>query len=111
MDELSYANALDQGIEPIHYRTGYLQELGEGHHEGWLDALVWCKRIAGLQALITLDIEVKVAVIGFKKSGRRDVPEYLGFRAFRPGQRIVLVIDTGVRGGLRPTLIAEEETP
>jgi len=35
------------------------------------------------------------------------VPEYLGFRLLAPGQRVTLVIDRGVRGGLRPLVISE----
>lgn len=104
MHELSYKQALEQGIEPIQYRTDALQGLGAGIHRGRLDALVWAKRQPALQALITLDSGPKVQVIGFQRHSRCDFPEYLGFRALIPGQMVDLVIDIGIRGGLRPSI-------
>lgn len=105
MDELSYNAALDLGIEPITYRADWA-ELGEGTHPGRLDALVWTKRKPALQALVTLDMGAKVAVLAFKRHSRPDLPEYLGLRDLVPGQRVNLVLDVGARGALRPTLTA-----
>ena len=107
MNEMSYADALDAGLEPISYRTDAVEALGEGQFGGRLDALVWSKRQPCLMALLTLDTGVRVQVVGFQRHTRRDLPEYLGFRSLTPGQRITLVIDRGVRGGLRPLVIAE----
>lgn len=109
MHELSYSAALDMGIEPISYRSGYLDELGEGAFPGRLDALVWTKRKPALQALVNLDSGEKVMIVAFKKNSRPELGEYLGFRDLTPGQRINLVIDVGARGGLRPMLVAAEE--
>lgn len=106
MNELSYANALDMGLEPISYRSDAVECLGEGQFSGCLDALVWSKRQPCLMALLTLDSGVRVQVVGFQQHTRRDLPEYLGFRLLTPGQRVTLVIDRGVRGGLRPLVVA-----
>lgn len=105
MNELSYEAALHAGIDPIHYRSDRLQSLGPGPHPAQLDALVWAKRQPCLTALVQLDTGVKVAIVGFQQHNRKELPEYLGLRAFTPGQRVLLVIDQGVRGGLRPSLI------
>jgi hypothetical protein len=107
MNEMSYADALDAGLEPISYRTDAVESLGEGRFGGCLDALVWSKRQPCLMALVTLDTGVRVQVVGFQRHTRRGVPEYLGFRLLAPGQRVTLVIDRGVRGGLRPLVISE----
>lgn len=107
MNEISYAAALDAGIEPIAYRSDFLESLGEGHFGGTLDALVWAKRQPCLMALISLDVDVRIQVVGFQKHSRKELPEYLGFRQLTPGQRVVLVVDRGVRGGLRPLVIPE----
>lgn len=107
MNELSYADALDAGLDPISYRSDAVESLGEGQFGGHLDALVWSKRQPCLMALLTLDTGVRVQVVGFQKHTRRDLPEYLGFRLLAPGQRVTLVIDRGVRGGLRPLVVAE----
>lgn len=106
MDEMSYQDALAQGVQPIQYRTDRLEELGEGRHEGVLDALVWTKSKPALQALITLDSGVKIMVMGFQRHSRKELAPYLGLREFSPGDRVTLVIDRGLRGGLRPAVLA-----
>jgi hypothetical protein len=107
MNEVSYAAALEAGIEPIQYRSDHLTELGPGQHPGVLDALVWSKRKPCLMALIQLDTGVKVQMVGFQKHSRPELPDYLGLRELTPGQRVELVVDIGLRGGLRPTLRGE----
>ena len=107
MNELSYKAALEAGIEPIQYRADYLDELGQGQHPGVLDALVWSKRKPCLMALIQLDFGVKVQMVGFQKHSRPELPDYLDLRELTPGQRVELVVDIGLRGGLRPTLRRE----
>ena len=102
MNEMSYAAALDAGLEPVSYRSQFLESLGEGLFGGKLDALVWSKRQPCLMALLTLDNDVRVQVVGFQRHTRKDLPEYLGLRSLTPGQRIFLEIDRGLRGGLRP---------
>ena len=106
MNEVSYEAALTAGIDPIHYRADRLQSLGPGRFPAQLDALVWAKRQPCLAALIQLDTGVKIAIMGFQKHSFKGLPEYLGFRTFTPGQRVALVVDQGVRGGLRPSLVA-----
>ncbi len=108
MLEQSYAAALDAGLDPISYRSDLLQSLGEGEFPGRLDGLVWSKRQPCLMALVNLDRGARVQVLGFKRHSRKGLPEYLGLRALIPGQRILLVIDRGLRGGLRPLVIPEE---
>lgn len=103
MNELSYAAALDAGLEPITYRSDALDALGEGEFKGKLDGLVWSKRQPCLMALVTLESGVRVQVIGFQRHSRRGLPEYLGLRLLTPGQQVILCIDRGVRGGLRPS--------
>jgi hypothetical protein len=107
MNEVSYPAALEAGIEPIQYRSDCLEELGPGPHAGLLDALVWSKRKPCLMALIQLDAGIKVQIVGFQKHSRPELPEYLGLRELTPGQRVELVLDVGLRGGLRPTLRPE----
>lgn len=108
MNEMSYAAALDAGFNPISYRTDVLESLGEGRFGGTLDSLVWSKRQPCLMALLTLDAGARVQVVGFQRHSRKDLPEYLGLRLLAPGQRIALLIDRGVRGGLRPLVVAEK---
>jgi hypothetical protein len=105
MRELSYSAALSAGVEPIQYRAS-LDELAVGNHPGRLDALVWSKGKPALMALLTLDAGFKVQVIGFQTHSRKDLPPYLGLRELEPGQRILLNIDVGARGGVRPTVLA-----
>lgn len=109
MNEISYAMALEAGLEPISYRSDALQSLGVGRFGGRLDGLVWSKRKPCLMALLTLDNTARVQVLGFQNHSRRELPEYLGFRLLTPGQRIVLQIDRGLRGGLRPLVLSENE--
>ena len=109
MQEMSYADALDAGIDPISYRSDALDSLGEGRFHGRLDALVWSKRKPCLMALLTLDTGSLVQVVGFQRHTRKGLPEYLGLRLLSPGQRIVLQIDRGVRGGLRPLVLSEDQ--
>jgi hypothetical protein len=104
MKELSYAQALASGIEPILYRTDFLEELGVGSHAGVLDALVWAKRAAALMALVTLVSGPRVCVTGFQRHSRPDMQEYLGLRTFSPGDLVFIEIDIGQRRGLRPCL-------
>ena len=107
MKEISYAAALEAGIEPIHYRADAIESLGPGRYPAQLDALIWSKRKPCLMAFLNLDVGVKVQMVGFQQHSRPELPEYLGLRAFTPGQRVTLVVDKGVRGGLRPSLAAE----
>ena len=106
MNEISYAAALEAGIEPIQYRADAIESLGVGRFPAQLDALIWSKRKPCLMALLRLDVGVKLQVVGFQQHSRPELPEYLGFRAFTPGQRVTLVVDRGARGGFRPSLIA-----
>jgi hypothetical protein len=106
MNEMSYADALDAGLEPISYRSDALESLGEGRFQGVLDGLVWSKRQPCLMALVSLDNGIRVQVLGFQRHSRKDLPEYLGLRLLTPGQRVELQIDRGVRGGFRPLLLA-----
>ena len=108
MNELSYEAALDAGIEPISYRTDVLESLGEGKFAGQLDGLVWAKRKPCLMALLTLDGGVRVQVVGFQRHTRKDLPEYIGLRLLTPGQRVVLFVDRGVRGGFRPLVCPDD---
>ncbi len=110
MQEMSYAAALDAGLDPISYRNDLLESLGEGEFSGRLDGLVWSKRHPCLMALLSLDRGIRVQVLGFQKHSRKGLPEYLGLRALTPGQRIVLQIDRGIRGGLRPLVTPEMGT-
>jgi len=94
-------------IEPILYRIDILEELGEGNFTGVLDALVWSKRDQLLMALVTLDGGLKVRVLAFQRHSRKDangkpLPEYLGFRDLEPGKKVEILVDRGLRGGLRP---------
>lgn len=106
MHEISYAAAVESGIEPITYRGDALDAIGEGSFPGRLDALVWAKRSPCLMALITLDLGARVQVLGFKRHTRKELPEYLGLRHLCPGQRITLQVDRGLRGGLRPLVLS-----
>ena len=108
MKEISYVAALEAGIEPICYRSDALESLGEGSFPGMLDCLVWSKRHPCLMALLTLDDGPLVQVAGFQRHSRKGLPEYLGLRTLTPGQRILLIIDRGVRGGLRPLVLADD---
>jgi hypothetical protein len=108
MHEKSYAAALDAGLDPISYRNDLLQSLGEGEFPGRLDGLVWSKRQPCLMALVSLDRGIRVQVLGFQRHSRKGLPEYLGLRTLAPGQRILLSIDRGLRGGLRPLVVPEE---
>lgn len=110
MKEMSYAAALDAGLEPISYRGDALNSLGEGRFPGQLDGLVWSKREPCLMALLTLDSGVRVQVLGYQKHTRKGLPEYLGLRLLDPGQRILLQIDRGVRGGLRPLVLPDDSS-
>lgn len=110
MNEMSYAAALDAGLEPISYRSDALESLGEGRFTGRLDGLVWSKRQPCLMALLTLDNGARVQVLGFQRHSRKGLPEYLGLRLLAPGQRIFLQIDRGMRGGLRPLVLSDNET-
>ncbi len=105
MQEMSYADAVESGIEPITYRGDALDAIGEGSFSGQLDALVWAKRSPCLMALITLDLGARVQVLGFKRHTRKELPEYLGLRELSPGQRVTLHVDRGLRGGLRPLVM------
>jgi hypothetical protein len=109
MNEMSYADALDAGIEPVTYRSDSLRALGKGQFTGCLDALVWAKRQPCLMALITLDTNIRVQVSGFQRHNRTDLPEYLGLRRLIPGQRIVVTVEVGVRGGLLATVLPAHE--
>ncbi|NYI33131.1 hypothetical protein FHR53_002814 [Xanthomonas arboricola] len=108
MNEMSYAAALDAGLEPISYRSDALESLGEGRFTGKLDGLVWSKRQPCLMALLTPDNDARVQVVGFQRHSRKDLPEYLGLRLLTPGQRIVLQVDRGLRGGLRPLVLSDD---
>jgi hypothetical protein len=55
MNEMSYAVALDAGLEPLSYRNGALKSLGEGRFSGTLDGMVWSKRQPCLMALLPLE--------------------------------------------------------
>lgn len=101
--EIGYDQAIDLGLEPIHYRSDAFADLGKGSYPGRLDALVWTKRKPALLALITLDTGVKVSVIGFQNNRVDDEP-YMGLRRLDPGQRVLVEVDIGVRGGVRPTV-------
>lgn len=107
MQEMSYADALDAGLDPISYRSDLLESLGEGQFAGQLDALVWSKRRPCLMALLSLDTGSRVQVLGFQRHTRKGLPECIGLRLLTPGQRIVLHVDRGLRGGLRPLVIPE----
>jgi hypothetical protein len=111
MKEMSYTAALDAGLEPISYRGDALKSLGEGRFPGRLDGLVWSKREPCLMALLTLDSGVRVQVLGYQKHTRKGIPEYLGFRLLVPGQRILLQVDRGLRGGLRPLVLPDDSFP
>lgn len=106
MNEISYSAAIEAGLDPLTYRTDALEALGAGSHPGTLDALVWSKRAPCLMALVTLDVGVRVLVLGYQQHSRRDLPPYLGLRELSPGQPIELSIDVGIRGGLRPLVRA-----
>lgn len=108
MNEMSYAAALDAGLEPISYRSDALESLGEGRFMGQLDGLVWSKRQPCLMALLALDNGARVQVLGFQRHSRKGLPEYLGLRLLTPGQRICLQIDRGIRGGLRPLVVSDD---
>jgi hypothetical protein len=104
MREISYRVAIDAGLEPITYRLERVGELGKGHFDGRLDALVWVDRRPAIMALVTLDDGTRVAVLAFHE-GRRDVQlPYGGLRLLTPGDSVVLEIDIGPRGGVRPLL-------
>lgn len=111
MNEFSYAQALSSGIEPMNYRIDLLDAIGAGNFEGVLDALVWSQKEPSLMALITLDGGRKVKVLGFQRHSRKDLPEYLGLRELEPGAGIHLLVEVGVRGGLRPTVTRRGERP
>jgi hypothetical protein len=106
MDELSYSDALDRGIEPVLYRASLMAELGPGTYPARLDALVWAKHHPALQALLTLEDGAKLLIMAFKKNSRQDFGPYLGLRGFTPGQRVNVVIEIGPRGGIKGRLIA-----
>lgn len=106
MNEISYSAALESGIEPIHYRADILKDLGPGQFPGKLRALIWSRKKPCLFALVDLDAGHKVQVIAFQRHSRPGLPEYLGLRAFSPGQKVSLVVDVGPRGGMRPTVLA-----
>lgn len=108
MQEMSYADAIDAGLDPISYRNNLLESLGEGQFAGQLDALVWSKRSPCLMALLSLDMGSRVQVVGFQCHTRKGLPEYLGLRSLSPGQRVLLQVDRGLRGGLRPLVVAED---
>jgi hypothetical protein len=63
------------------------------------------EQIAALRCFIATG--VKVQIVGFQKHSRPELPDYLGLRELTPGQRVELVVDIGLRGGLRPTLRGE----
>lgn len=105
MNEMSYADAVDSGLEPVTYRSDALRALGNGDFAGNLDALVWAKRQPCLMALVTLDSDIRVQVSGFQRHNRQGLPEYLGLRRLAPGQRVVVRVEIGVRGGMLATVL------
>lgn len=109
MNELSYAQALDAGIEPIDYRADHLKALGAGTVAGTLDALVWAKRQRCLMALITLESGHKVQVSGFQLNRRPHLPSYMGLRDLQPGRPVLLHIEMGPRGGVHVTVTRFED--
>ena len=46
-------------------------------------------------ALIQLHAGAKVQMVGFQERGRQELPEYLGLRELKPGQRVALMLDVG----------------
>ena len=104
MKEISYAAAIEAGLEPITYRLERVGELGKGQYNGRLDALVWVASRPAIMALVTLEDGTRVTVMAFQ-AGRKDMPlPYAGLRLLSPGDSVVLEVDIGPRGGVRPLL-------
>ncbi|CAN7387701.1 hypothetical protein [Variovorax sp. LjRoot178] len=103
MNEISYNAAIDSGLEPITYRMERVQELGPGEFPGRLDGLVWINGRPALMALVTLQSGDRVGVIAYKRSSRKEIAlPWSGLRGLTPGESVILDIDVGLRGGLRP---------
>ncbi len=98
MNELSYAQARDIGIDPALYQFDLIEVLGIGTYPGTLDHLVWARSKPILQALVTLNSGHKIKASGFQRHSRHDLPEYFGYRNLVPGMDIHLVVDRNSRG-------------
>lgn len=109
MNEISYRLAVEAGLQPITYRLERLGELGKGEFSGRLDALVWASSKPAIMAMVSLDDGTSVCVMAFQE-GRRDSPlPYQGLRMLSPGESVVLEVDFGPRGGVRPTLRSKDD--
>lgn len=105
MHEISYSQALARGVNPLRYHKDAIDFLGVGRFQGTLDHLVWSKRSPSLLALITLDSGERVCSVAYQARRNSSRPDYLGYRDFAPGDRIVLDVQEGPRGGLWPLMV------
>ena len=88
---LSYSQALDRGLDPIQYRTDFLDSLEVGSHTVVVDGVVWARRKPAAIALLRNQNGDRLAVVKVKKVTANGLP-YGGL-----GELATLIVEKGAR--------------
>ncbi|WP_339115638.1 hypothetical protein [Thioclava sp. GXIMD2076] len=93
---LSYSQALDRGLDPIQYRTDFLDSLEVGSHTVVVDGVVWARHKPAAIALLRNQSGDRLAVVKVKKVTANGLP-YGGLTEFTIGELATLIVEKGAR--------------
>lgn len=91
---LSYSQALEAGLDPIQYRTEYLDSLSVGEHTVVVDGVVWARRKPAAIALVRDKDGHRIGLVKVKEVNL-DGLEYGGITEFMAGELAILEVYEG----------------